>query len=77
MGIINVLIGLLLLFWGWKIMSTLSETKMNRRFSSWVSERLSTDEAESYRMANGGVFAVMMFAGGLLFIVAGVGILLS
>jgi hypothetical protein len=73
---ILILVGLLLMFWGWKIMSTLSETKTNKYFRSWWTERLRKEDTESYRIMNGGLFAVMMFAGGLLCIVLGVGALL-
>ena len=77
MSIVVILVGLLLCFCGWKIMSTLSEPKTNKYFSSWVPERLNKEDAESHRIMNGGIYGIMMFAGGLVCMVLGVVSLLS
>ena len=72
MSIVLILIGLVVIYWSVRVIARIDDAKVNRKFKSSVSERLSKENAASYRVVNGVLFALASLLAGILLTIAGV-----
>jgi len=72
MSIVLILIGLVVIYWSVRVIARIDDAKVNRKFKSSVSERLSKENAASYRVVNGVLFALAFLLAGILLTSAGV-----
>jgi hypothetical protein len=72
MSILLCLAGLWMIYWSWRVIARIEEKKVNRRFRSWFSERMSKADAEGYRIVNGVLFALAILSFGVLMVIMGI-----
>lgn len=61
-----------MIYWSWGVIARIEEKKVNRRFTSWFSERMSKADAEGYRIVNGVLFALAILFFGVLMVIMGI-----
>ncbi len=72
MGFLLVIAGVVLNYFGWKLLLTIQDKKVNRHFWAWWTKGDTEEESEGLRIVNGTLFIVALICIGMVLVIAGV-----
>ncbi len=72
MGILLIILGIVLNYFGWKLLLTVSDKKANRHFRTWWTKGETEEDSEGLRTVNATLFIMTLICIGMVLLIGGV-----
>jgi hypothetical protein len=71
MSLLLIIVGVALNYFGWRLLLSIQDKRVNRRFRAWWTKGESEEETEGLRIVNGSLFIMALIGAGMLLVIAG------
>ena len=72
MAILLIILAIVLSYFGWKLLLTVSDKKVNRHFKAWWTKGETEEDSEGLRTVNATLFIMTLICVGMVLLIVGV-----